>query len=284
MANRKGNGPGHHAASPGPGLAEGIPKRGFIESIRVRTNRGMLLDLVVFLLNLFFMRILTRQFMNIVHQAGDGKVGAGILVFLFFLGMFLLPTIGAILKRGHLHQRVSSGSDDDDFLVMGCLCNPIFYFTLNILIWCLLNAFALQFFYGDDEPGGVMGASILFGIVFTIFQTYIVYRCFGAPKVKASTGFLNSPFAETMADGCIFLNMILFQIAWNIATSYSLPRVSGVVEFAGRLFILFFAALIIYFPPRVFYLSEDGHRPRTWLTILLANTPAVVRLVIGTSR
>ncbi|HEX8905270.1 MAG TPA: hypothetical protein VF771_10535 [Longimicrobiaceae bacterium] len=31
-------------------------------------------------------------------------------------------------------------------------------------------------------------------------------------------------------------------------------------------------------PPRVFYLAEDGGRRRSWLTILLANAPPVLRV------
>jgi hypothetical protein len=57
---------------------------------------------------------------------------------------------------------------------------------------------------------------------------------------------------------------------------------SGVEEFVGRLFFLSFVALLVYFPPRMFYLAEDINRGRTWLTMLLANSPVIIRVLVGT--
>jgi len=77
--------------------------------------------------------------------------------------------------------------------------------------------------------------------------------------------------------------MILFQVFWNMLTFAGLGHPSGVVEFLGRLFFVSFIALLIYFPPRMFYLAEDINRGRTWLTMLLANSPVLFRVLIGTS-
>jgi hypothetical protein len=77
--------------------------------------------------------------------------------------------------------------------------------------------------------------------------------------------------------------MILFQIVWNLLSFAGLGRPSGRLEFFGRLFFLCFLALLIYFPPRMFYLAEDIERPRTWLTMLAANSPVIVRVLIGTN-
>jgi hypothetical protein len=75
--------------------------------------------------------------------------------------------------------------------------------------------------------------------------------------------------------------MILFQVAWNLLTFAPLGSPSSFLEFCGRLFLLSFLALLIYFPPRMFYLAEDIHRPRTWLTMLLANSPVILRVLFG---
>ena len=95
--------------------------------------------------------------------------------------------------------------------------------------------------------------------------------------------FLRSPQSELLGDVCLFLNMLLFQCAWNLLTFAGLGRVSGVFEFFGRLFVLLFLALLIYFPPRMFYLAEDINKRRTWLTMLLANSPVIFQVLIGTS-
>ena len=76
--------------------------------------------------------------------------------------------------------------------------------------------------------------------------------------------------------------MILFQVFWNMLAFEDLGHPSNLLEFGGRLFFLSFIALLIYFPPRMFYLAEDIHRPRTWVIMLLANSPVIVRVLIGT--
>ena len=88
--------------------------------------------------------------------------------------------------------------------------------------------------------------------------------------------------SELLGDICIFVNMVLFQIVWNLLSFAGLGRPSGVGEFIGRLGFLCFLALLIYFPPRMFYLAEDIDRGRTWLMMLLANSPVIVRVLIGT--
>jgi hypothetical protein len=51
----------------------------------------------------------------------------------------------------------------------------------------------------------------------------------------------------------------------------------------SRLSMFIFSALLIYFPPRLFYLAEDGNRPVVWLTMLLANLPVILRIVFVSS-
>jgi len=75
--------------------------------------------------------------------------------------------------------------------------------------------------------------------------------------------------------------MLLFQLAWNLLTFAPLGAPGSLLEFAGRLFFLSFIALLIYFPPRMFYLAEDINRKRTWLTMLLANAPVILRVLFG---
>ena len=51
----------------------------------------------------------------------------------------------------------------------------------------------------------------------------------------------------------------------------------------GRLSMFAFISLLIYFPPRLFYLAEDGRRPLVWLTMLLANIPVLLRIIFVAS-
>ncbi len=246
-------------------------------------NRGMLLDVFIFLLNVFLMRYLTRQFGQTLQDASSDDAIAQLTLFLFCLAIFILPPLGATLKRWHYHQRLQLDGKitaKPEVFMGGCLFNPLFFFCLNIVIFSAINAFMTQFIYGNREPDeAVFVSSILFGLVLVIFQTIIVYRYFSPPK-NPPAAFLRSPLSETLGDACIFLNMILFQVVWNMLAAGQVPVVSGFEEFIGRFLVLIFIALLIYFPPRIFYLAEDIRR-RVWLTILLANSSLIFRVLYG---
>lgn len=257
-------------------------------SIFALTNRGMLLDVFVFIANLFLMRWLARLFIDTARAASDGDFFSSLTMFLFCLAIFVLPPLGATLKRWHFHQRLrlkGKNSVKPENLLGGCLFNPIFYFCLNAIIFSALNAFVMNFLYEGKEPdGAVFVSSILFGIVLMLFQTIIVYRYFSPPKTAPQSEFLKSPTSERFGDACIFLNMILYQVLWNILTAAMPPRppnVSILAEIGFRFFFIFFVSLFVYFPPRIFYLAEDIGRRRVWLTILLANSPLIFRVLYG---
>jgi hypothetical protein len=112
-------------------------------------------------------------------------------------------------------------------------------------------------------------------------QTIFIYRYFTPPARPPRFDFLRRPESEALGDTFIFLNMILFQVGWNLLTFGTMSRPSGPAELLGRLFFLCFIALLIYFPPRMFYLAADIDRGRTWLMMLLANSPVIVKLLVG---
>jgi len=249
-------------------------------------NRGLLLDLVVFVLNLLLMQRLTRYALELFRYADEGEPFAQFTLLSACIAMWALPAAGAVLKRWHFHRRLQAQGKtfDLDSKAAGCLFNPLFYFCLNLVLVSAIIAAGGQFLFGNrlSQSAAIFVPSILLGLIFTILQTYLIYRYFSAPKKPPRYEFLRQPESAILGDVCIFLNMILFQIVWNFLAFADLGRPSGVAEFIGRLFFLCFVALLIYFPPRMFYLAEDINRPRTWLTMLLANSPVIVRVLIGT--
>jgi len=70
--------------------------------------------------------------------------------------------------------------------------------------------------------------------------------------------------------------MIGYQAFWGLLMA-DLPNDCPTIS--GRLSIFAFAALLIYLPPRLFYLAEDANRPVVLLTNLLANSPALLRIL-----
>jgi len=257
-------------------------------NIFAKTNRGMLLDIVIFVANLLLMRKLTRLFIEVFGEVSAENPLAKLVLVFVCLAMFILPALGAVLKRWHFHQRLKAEGktvESENTVLSGCLFNPLFYFCLNLVIMSAIITGLGEQLFGKNllNNGPVFITSIFIGLGVTIVQTFLIYQYFSPPKNPPKQEFLREPQSETLGDICIFLNMIFFQVAWNLLTFAPLGRVSSFTDFAGRLFFLSFVALLIYFPPRIFYLAEDINRPRTWLTMLLANSPVIVRILFGTS-
>jgi hypothetical protein len=55
----------------------------------------------------------------------------------------------------------------------------------------------------------------------------------------------------------------------------------SVTDILGRFIVIGSLALLVYFPARIFYLAVDKRRKITWLTMLLANLPLIVRAVFA---
>jgi len=254
--------------------------------ILAKENRGLLLDIVVFILNIFLMQRLTSDVIDLFSLVSAEEPAAQFLISVGALSMWVLPAAGATMKRWHFHQRLKheKRTFEWDAGAAGCLFNPILYFCMNLVLVSAIIAGLGPFLFGRQalNSAAFFIPSIFAGLIGTIFQTYLIYRYFSPPKKPPKSEFLRRPESEVLGDVCIFLNMILYQILWNLLTFAPLGRPSGPIEFIGRLLILCFIALLIYFPPRMFYLAEDIHRRRTWLTMLLANSPVIIRVLIGT--
>lgn len=250
-------------------------------------NRGLLLDIVVFILNLFLMRWLTRYFIQFVQLASAEQGLAQFAISSMCLAMWVLPPAGAVLKRWHFHRRLKKEGKtvEWDSNIGGCLFNPLFYFCLNLVLVSAIVAGLGEFLFGRRllNNGAIFIPLVFLGLFCTIVQTFLIYRYFSPPKKPPRYELLRNPDSEVLGDICIFVNMILFQVIWNTLTFAPLGRPSGPLEFFGRLFFLCFIAMLIYFPPRMFYLVEDIGRRRTWATMLLANSPVIVRILIGTN-
>jgi len=248
-------------------------------------NRGLLLDIVVFFLNLILMQRLTAYAVEVFRFANDGDQLAQFALLSGCVAMWVLPAAGAVLKRWHFHQRLKDeGRTIDLDSKLGCLFNPIFYFCLNLVLVSAIVSGVGQFLFGRRllENGAIFLPMIFGGLFLTIVQTYLIYRYFSPPQKPPKYEFLMQHQSELLGDVFIFVNMVLFQIVWNLLSFAGLGRPSGFVEFIGRFFFLSFLALLIYFPPRMFYLAEDANRRLTWLTMLVANSPVIVRVLIGT--
>jgi hypothetical protein len=255
------------------------------KKILAANNRGILLDVVVFVLNVILIRLLVRAFIELLRRASADDKLAKLELGLFFAAIFVLPAAGAVLKRWHVHERRRDRFKDWDKSgnLAGCLFHPAFYLAVSLCIAATAGVFLFdQIFGANFNQTPVIFLSLVFGsIVVSIVQTVLVYRYFSPPKHAPKSAFMRSPTSDWLGDVCIYVNMILFQILWNLLLSAPFARVAGLEDFAGRLFVLGFVALLVYFPPRIFYLAEDINRPAAWGTILLANAPTLLRVLFG---
>lgn len=246
-----------------------------------RPNRGLLLDIVAFAVNLACLFLLSGPLEQVVRRAAADEQAAMTILFAISVALFVLAPAGATLKRWHFHRRREAGAAALD-IPSGCLFNPIMYFCLVAVIFATVNAFVLQRVYGNREPPGtVFVSSILLGIVLIITHTVLVYRFFSPPRHPPRSPLLRSPTAELAGDACLFANMLVFQLIWNLLTFAGIGRPSGIAEALGRLAVFAFLALLLYFPPRMFYYAEEGRGARAWLSMLVANSPVIARLVAG---
>lgn len=257
-----------------------MTKRPAVAALAERDNRGLLLDLLVLFVNLAGMAVLSDAFRGVVRRAAGDDPAAMTALFGYSLALFLLAPIGATLKRWHFH-RGREGRPAPDALG-GCLFNPIVYFCLVVVVFAAVNAFIMQRVFGNREPGGaVFVPAMVLGLALIITHTVLVYRYFSPPRQPPRSAFMRGPVSEVLGDAALFTNMLLFQLIWNALSFTGIGAPSGLAELLGRLLVFAFLALLLYFPPRMFYLADDIRRPLTWLTMVLANAPAVWRLVFG---
>jgi hypothetical protein len=242
-----------------------------------------MLDATVLAGNLLAFPFLSESLLQLVRRADGTDATAQAVLFAGSVALLVLAPAGATLKRWHYHRRWENRPAPDPLAgAAGCFFHPIFYFCLVAVIFAAVNAFIMQRVFGNREPAGaVFVPSIFLGIGLIVLHTWLVYRYFSPPRKPPRSAFLRGPASGLIGDACLFLNMMFFQLVWNLFSFAGVGAPGGVADAVLRLALLLFLALLLYFPPRMFYLVEDIGKPRTWVMILLANAPVIVRMMAG---
>lgn len=269
-----------------------MPKIDF-KSIFERRNRGIMLDLVVFVVNLILFETLRRLATSLVGIAETDK-SAQIAICLFLIGLFFLQPLIPILKRWSFHRQCAFDTDNPQYKTAQVMLAfyKLFYFAMLVGVsWAaLFLLIAVTGFFSGEIAGGMM---LLAAIALSLAITKTVFDYFRVPKKEPRWRFLTTPQAELLGDICLFLNVICFQILWCVYTGsqqfweqfYSTTHLKSGNSFNAmmeRLWIFAIIALLVYFPPRIFYLVMDQHRITTWLMMLLANSPLIFGIVFFT--
>jgi hypothetical protein len=258
-----------------------------IKKLFAHANRGILLDVIVFVVNVVLLTVLSHQLSNLFQQANTEETRAlpKIAVVVFCLGLAFLQPLGAILKRRRAHLR----APDLYEVPAGCLILPA-YFLTQLIFLIAASGQVVDLVYGSQPsapsadyfglPKSVFMLLFLGIPALAIVNTFVIYFYFQSPRHKPILPWLESPQSEMFGDVILFLNMIGFQAFWGLLMA---DLVNDYPTIAGRLSMFVFVTLLIYIPPRLFYLAEDGKRPVVWLTMLLANLPVLLRILFATS-
>jgi hypothetical protein len=237
-------------------------------------NRAILLDLVIFFVNLILLTALARLFASVTEDAKINVESKSAMI-VFFLGICLLSPVGAILKRRGAHGRNPELSAD----AVGWLWLP--YFFSQLMFWIFAGVMyveLLEQISGDSSASTRLFLPLFIGIpLVAIFNTLVFFFYFLKPKHEPVFKFLQWPQAESLGDIFLFVNLIGYQVLWLHLMSELLKDHKGLFD---RLFTFAFTAAFIYIPPRLFYLVENRNRPRVWWMMLLSNSPIILRLLL----
>lgn len=259
-------------------------------------NRGLLLDVAVFLCQLVLIRILTNLSINFVKQAQQ-SIFAKTAISLFLVALFVLQPLGPILKRWSFHQHFPNFEKD-----LGAFTSLFlsFYKFFYIAAMAIMIYLAYSYFADATRSAGALIAPdsleklvVVAAIVLPIVSGILVFRYFSKPKRGPRWKFLTTPQAEVLGDLCMFMNVICFQVLfcvyfssthfWNALHKTTRLSSSQLDGLSGRLYLAAIAALVVYLPPRIFYLVPPTSLLRRLLTssfILLANLPLIVSIVV----
>ena len=111
-----------------------------------RRNRGMLLDVTVFLFQLILIRLLTTLSLGFVSQAEN--TFAKTAISLFLIGLFVLQPLGPILKRWSFHQHFKSFANDQSGLTS--LLLSVYKFFYIAAMWIMI--YLAYLYFSDAFP------------------------------------------------------------------------------------------------------------------------------------
>jgi hypothetical protein len=255
-------------------------------------NRGMLFDIIIFLINLLFMGFLTNLFTQTGRNAYAGVRVAQIAVIVFFASLFIFQPLGANFKRWKFHQRRRAGrrrkkSSDAyvftfaDNIFFAVLFNPLLYFGILVFTSMVIISLANELIIGksisDDDSTFIV--FILVGFLISVVHSLTVYRYFTSPTKEPKNKMWYDSMSGNYGDILLFVNILFFQILWNIVGQIPSQSMHTLGDYSLRAFFLIGMSLLIYFPSRIFYSAEDIKKPLAWLTMLLAISPLIIRFL-----
>lgn len=250
-------------------------------------NRGKLCDVSFFIFNVLLITIFSKPIIQFISIISEYQIITQIIVGCLSFGMLILPAIGANLKHYRFRQRNPKTTekikskkkieDDDDEFADGVRLLGLIMFATLIFLYGL----GAYFLFSDVLSGSkdVSKTFVLIEfiglIILSFIYSIIIPGYFGAIEDEQQRSeFIKSKKSELIGDICIWLNMLIFQTFWVLYLNRGFSP-----ESRTAFFII--STLLLYLPPRLVFLLEDFSDYKTWLTMMLANVPIIIRIVFG---
>lgn len=233
------------------------------------------MDLLVFMASLFllgpFARLLGR--LGAGFTANDDRAARQLA--LIILAAFVFYTLGAMLKRAPLHERVKSLPSPG---YAGCLF--LGWISLHLSL-SILGAAAIAASF-DAAPKVV---PVILMILLSTLPTFFVARVVFRPKrLEQIAPWRRSWPMELLADLMIVSAVIMLTIMWDLWIADLFTGTWKGQTFGDRLFgaaMAVGAFAFFYLSPRFLFLIEDFNRRLTWATIALTVAPLIGRILLS---
>lgn len=248
-------------------------------------NRGIVLDVVVFIVNLALMSDVSGRLNDFIGVGRDRPNDARAMAIMagYCALACVLPATGALLKY------VSGSQKHTPHFYRKTWAKQFFPMMTIILIFQFLSQ-AVFLFAGYNYEGRMLaqltdsgGLSVFLKVLLPILGLFIlinplIVRLNFVKNRRHYLSGITRDGVEFLGDVVLFLNMILFQVFWGIFMADLTQDWGGLLE---RVLALAITSLLLYLPPRLIYLADDGHRSIVWVTMVLANLPIIIRIIIA---
>jgi hypothetical protein len=233
------------------------------------------MDLLVFIASLFllgpFARLLGR--LGAGFTANDDRAARQLA--LIILAAFGFYTVGAMLKRAPLHERIKSLPSPG---YAGCLF--LGWISLHLSL-SILGAAAVAASFAAAPKAVPVILMILLSILPTFFVARVVFR---PKRLEQIAAWRRSWPMELLADLMIVSAVIMLTIMWDLWIADLFTGTWKGQTLGDRLFgagMAVGAFAFFYLSPRFLFLIEDFNRRLTWATIALTVAPLIGRILLG---
>ena len=156
------------------------------KQIFAHQNRGMLLDVTVFLFQLILIRLLTTLSLGFVSQAEENAL-AQTAISLFLVGLFVLQPLGPNLKRWSFHQHFKSFANDESGLTSFLLFVYKFFYiaAMWIMIYLAYLYFSEAFPQFNSLHSERIEKLVVAGaFVLPVVSGFVIFTYFRRPKKR----------------------------------------------------------------------------------------------------